>query len=108
MAFQRNQKNDPFSERDGKRILLITPRFPFPVIGGDKLRVYNIVKYLSNFYSFTLASLYSTDEEESAMPEQGIFDEVYRIRQSKLASYWYTAESLIRGGPLRGGSFFNP
>ena len=108
MAFQRNQKNDPSSERDGKRILLITPRFPFPVIGGDKLRVYNIVKYLSNFYSFTLASLYSTDEEERAIPEQGIFDEVYRIRQSKLASYWYTAGSLIRGRSLQSGYFYNP
>src|SRR4030067_3645707 len=108
MAFQRNQKNDPFSERDGKRILLITPRFPFPVIGGDKLSVYNIVKYLSNFYSFTLASLYSTDEEERAIPEQGIFDEVYRIRQSKLAAYCYTAGSLIRGRALQSGDFYYP
>lgn len=105
MAFQRKQKND--ASRACKRIFLITPRFPFPVIGGDKLRVYNIVKYLSNFYSFTLASLYSTAEEESAMPEQGIFDEVYRIRQPKLASYCYTAGNLIRGRSLQSGYFYN-
>lgn len=108
MAFLLNQKNDVLRENDGKRILLITPRFPFPVIGGDKLRVYNIVKYLSNFYRFTLASLYSTDEEESAMPEQGIFDEVYRVRQPKLASYCYTAGNLIRGRSLQSGYFYNP
>jgi sugar transferase (PEP-CTERM/EpsH1 system associated) len=90
-----------------KKIFLVTPRFPFPVIGGDKLRVYNIVKYLSNFYSFTLASLYSTDEEESAAPEQGIFNEVYRIKQPKLASYCYTAGNLIRGRSLQSGYFYN-
>ncbi|MBI2400230.1 MAG: glycosyltransferase [Deltaproteobacteria bacterium] len=104
MAFQQNQKE---ASRAGKRIFLITPRFPFPVIGGDKLRVYNIVKYLSNFYSFTLASLYSTDEEERAMPEQGIFDEVYRIKQPKLASYCYTARNLICGRSLQSGYFYN-
>jgi sugar transferase (PEP-CTERM/EpsH1 system associated) len=106
MAFARAQIDD--ASKAEKRIFLITPRFPFPVIGGDKLRVYNIVKYLSNYYRFTLASLYSTDEEESAKPEQGIFDEVYRIRQPKLASYCYTAGSLIRGQSLQNGYFYNP
>lgn len=105
MAFLRNQKND--ASTGLKKIFLITPRFPFPVIGGDKLRVYNIVKYLSNFYRFTLASLYSTDEEGCVAPEQGIFDEVYRIRQPKLASYCYTAGNLLRGRSLQSGYFYN-
>ena len=91
-----------------KRILLITPRFPFPVIGGDKLRVYNIVKYLSNYYRFTLASLYSTEEEGRATAESGIFDEVYRVRQPKSVSYCYTAGSLLRGRSLQSGYFYNP
>lgn len=92
----------------GHRILLVTPRYPFPVIGGDKLRVYNIVKYLSRFYGFSLASLYSTREEEESAPEQGIFDEVYRVRQPKALSYCYTAGNLVRGRSLQSGYFFNP
>lgn len=105
MAFQRNQKNG--ASIGMKKIFLVTPRFPFPVIGGDKLRVYNIVKYLSNFYSLTLASLYSTDEEESAVPENGIFERVYRVRQPKLSSYCHTAGNLIRGKSLQSGYFYN-
>src|SRR3990170_7793325 len=101
MAIQRIQKND--TSRAGKRIFLITPRFPFPVIGGDKLRVYNIVKYLSNYYRFTLASLYSTEEEGRATAECGIFDEVYRVRQPKSVSYCYTARSLLSGRSLQSG-----
>lgn len=106
MAFQTNLEKS--SARNGKRILLITPRFPFPVIGGDKLRVYNIVKYLSSFYRFSLATLYSTEEEEKATPEQGIFDEVYRVRQPKFLSYCYTAGSLLSGRSLQSGYFYNP
>ncbi|CAG1066525.1 polysaccharide biosynthesis protein PslH [uncultured bacterium] len=105
MAFLQNVKK---TRNGDSRILLVTPRFPFPVIGGDKLRVYNIVKYLSNYYRFTLASLYSTDEEESAVPERGIFDEVHRFRQPLLASYCYTAGSLMKGGSLQCGYFYNP
>lgn len=105
MAFVQNGKE---AVTGRKRILLVTPRFPFPVIGGDKLRVYNIVKYLSNYYRFTLASLYSTNEEKNAQPERGIFDEVHRFRQPKLSSYCYTAGSLIRGSSLQCGYFYNP
>jgi sugar transferase (PEP-CTERM/EpsH1 system associated) len=105
MTFLQNVKK---TRKGNRKIFLVTPRFPFPVIGGDKLRVYNIVKYLSNYYRFTLASLYSTDEEEGAVPESGIFDEVYRFRQPKLASYCYTAGNLIKGGSLQCGYFYNP
>ncbi|CAG0946294.1 polysaccharide biosynthesis protein PslH [Anaerolineae bacterium] len=96
------------ASRGSRKILLVTPRFPFPVIGGDKLRVYNIVKYLSNYYGFTLASLYSTEEEERAVPEAGIFGEVYRVRQGRLASWRYTAGNLLRGKSLQCGYFYNP
>lgn len=106
MLFAENPEKK--RETGVKRIFLITPRFPFPVIGGDKLRVYNIVKYLSGYYRFTLASLYSTEEEAAATVEQGIFDEVYRIRQPRAASYCYTAGSLIRGKSLQSGYFYNP
>ncbi|NDS15412.1 glycosyltransferase family 4 protein, partial [Escherichia coli] len=30
-----------------KKILVLTPRFPSPVIGGDRLRVYMLCKELS-------------------------------------------------------------
>lgn len=98
------------AKRNGgpRRILLVTPRYPFPVIGGDKLRVYNIVKYLSRYYSFGLASLYSTPEEEAAAPERGIFDEVYRVRQPRALSWWRTAGSLLKGASLQSGYFYNP
>ena len=30
-----------------KKILVVTSRYPVPVRGGDKLRIFQIIKYLS-------------------------------------------------------------
>ena len=30
-----------------KKVLLISTRYPFPIFGGDKLRLFNIIKFLS-------------------------------------------------------------
>lgn len=106
MAHQLNLRKK--SVRSAKRVLFVTPRFPFPVIGGDKLRVYHIARYLSKFYRLGLASLYSTTEEETAAPEDGIFEEVYRVRQPRYLSYWHTAASLVSGRSLQNGYFHNP
>ncbi|RJJ96522.1 glycosyl transferase family 1, partial [Escherichia coli] len=46
-----------------KQILVLTPRFPFPVIGGDRLRIYKICKELSKHYDLTLLSLCDKREE---------------------------------------------
>lgn len=46
-----------------KKLLVLTPRFPYPVIGGDKLRVYHLCRVLSRHYSLTLLSLCETPEE---------------------------------------------
>ncbi|EAV5858448.1 glycosyl transferase family 1, partial [Salmonella enterica] len=46
-----------------KRILVLTPRYPFPVVGGDRLRIYKICKELSKNYNLTLLSLCDKKEE---------------------------------------------
>ncbi|GBD97955.1 MAG TPA: glycosyltransferase [Nitrospirae bacterium] len=90
-----------------KKILLLTPRFPFPVIGGDKLRIYNIAKYLSAYYRITLVSLYSTDEEERSVAEDGLFERVYKIKQPGYLSGLNAMKNLIAGDSLQSGYFYN-
>ena len=34
-----------------KKILIITTRSPFPPYGGDKIRIFEIIKYLSKYNS---------------------------------------------------------
>ncbi|EEU9219099.1 glycosyl transferase family 1, partial [Escherichia coli] len=70
-----------------KKILVLTPRFPYPVIGGDRLRIYKICEELSKRYSLTLLSLCENNDEMSYHPDDGVFTDIIRIKQSKILSY---------------------
>ena len=42
----------------GKKILFLTPRFPFPLIGGDRVKPYHLIKYLCKNNEVTLVTFY--------------------------------------------------
>ncbi|EKO3680654.1 glycosyltransferase [Vibrio metschnikovii] len=83
-------------------ILVITPRFPFPVIGGDRLRIYEICKELSKTNKIILASLCETREElEHEIPDDSVFDTVHRVFQPKWKSYVQCIAALPTNKPLQ-------
>lgn len=45
------------------KILFITSRLPYPPYGGDKVRVFNFIKYLSKRHSITLVSFIENNSE---------------------------------------------
>lgn len=53
-----------------EKILFLTPRFPYPPIGGDKLRAFNIIKYLAQQNEVTVLSL---SEKSSDLNELATF-----------------------------------
>ncbi|MEZ9418191.1 glycosyl transferase family 1, partial [Vibrio sp. 10N.286.49.E1] len=62
-----------------KKILVLTPRYPYPVIGGDRLRIFEICRELSKNYSLTLLSLCETQSEmEMDTPSDGVFSSIHR------------------------------
>ncbi len=85
-----------------KKLLVLTPRLPYPVIGGDKLRIYHLCKALSRQYSLTLLSLCETPEEMACeLPQDGVFDRVERVFLSKTRSYINTLLALPTRTPLQ-------
>ncbi|RQV18490.1 glycosyltransferase [Burkholderia cenocepacia] len=85
-----------------KKLLVLTPRFPYPVIGGDKLRIYHLCKVLSRHYSLTLLSLCeSPDELRVELPDDGVFDRVERVFLSRARSYVNTLLALPTRTPLQ-------
>ena len=85
-----------------KRILILTPRFPYPVIGGDRLRIYYICKELSKEYSLTLLSLCETAEEmKMDVPSDDVFTQVERVFLPKWKSYLNCLISLPTNKPLQ-------
>ncbi|PKH05320.1 glycosyltransferase family 4 protein [Moritella sp. Urea-trap-13] len=85
-----------------KKILVLTPRFPYPVIGGDRLRIYELCKELSKTYSLTLLSLCETKYEmELNTPNDGVFSEIHRVLLPKLNSYVNCLLALPTKRPLQ-------
>ena len=41
-----------------KNILFLTPRIPYPVIGGDRIKSFNLLKHLSSKYNVILVTFY--------------------------------------------------
>lgn len=83
-------------------LLIITPRFPYPVIGGDRLRIYYICKYLSAHFRLTLLSLCETQEEvNSQIPNDGIFERIERIYLARWRSKVSTLIAIPGKKPLQ-------
>lgn len=84
------------------RLLVLTPRFPYPVIGGDRLRIYYLCKELSKDYSLTLLSLCDTPSEMLMdVPTDGVFDRVHRVYLPKWRSVLNVLFALPRSLPFQ-------
>lgn len=83
------------------RLLVLTPRFPYPVVGGDRLRIYQLCKALSLQFNLTLLSLCDSKEELTYVPDDGLFAEIHRVYLPKWQSYLNTLFALPSRLPLQ-------
>jgi len=84
------------------RILVLTPRFPFPLYGGDVLRIYRLCEALPHHFQLTLLSICQTRAEmETPLPEGSPFSEVHRIYLPKWRSYINTLLALVTGQSMQ-------
>lgn len=84
-----------------KKILVLTPRFPFPVIGGDRLRIYKICQELSKHYELTLLSLCETRKELTMEVDDKVFKNIYRVYLSRLQSKLNVISAIPTRKPLQ-------
>lgn len=87
-------------------ICILTPRFPLPECGGDLLRINNIARYLKAKGHRLI--LVSYTEESPGMEEAvKLYDKVYTIKHSKVASVFYSAMFLLRRRPIQCGYYYS-
>lgn len=80
-------------------ILFLTPRFPYPLIGGDRLKAYHTISYLAKSHNVTVISFYQGD----SIPHEyvkAIEDLGAKIRVIKLSPIRAALSSLVRNNPL--------
>ncbi|MEZ5083459.1 MAG: glycosyltransferase [Bacteroidales bacterium] len=90
------------------KILVLLPRFPYPLEKGDKLRAYNQVKYLAQRHTIHLCTLHDVNLEPSWIKALEPFcDSLHVIRLSKLRIALNILRAFFTGLPLQVGYFYN-
>lgn len=87
-----------------KSILILTPRFPYPPIGGDKLRIFKECEVLSKKYDLGLVSFIDEDfdyDDYIDLKSIGVFKEIHLIKKSKFRSYVDTLFGFLKGQSLQ-------
>jgi glycosyltransferase involved in cell wall biosynthesis len=88
------------------RLLLVTSRFPFPAIGGAKMRVFNLSRLLQRHFDVVLVSLGNpTAEDVAAYKRESGVAEVHCVPQTRRESLWGSLKALVAGKPLQVGYY---
>lgn len=91
------------------RLLMLTHRFPFPLDRGDRIRAYNILRFLANKYSITLAAVSDESiENERLQHLDSICENVLVGRCNTLTKLHGALYSLRRSASLTEGMFRSP
>jgi glycosyltransferase involved in cell wall biosynthesis len=91
-----------------RRVLVVTPRWPYPPIGGDRLRIYQICRHLAEEFELSLLSLCEKEEEmDSAVPGDGIFARTERVFHPRWKRALGTAAALPGELPAQAGYYRN-
>src|SRR4051812_28970837 len=83
------------------KVLVLTSRYPYPVIGGDRLRIHHICKALSERFELTLASLCEHPAELRHRATDHIFRAIHRVYLPKWKSYTNVAKAVPGGKPMQ-------
>ena len=82
-----------------KKILVITSRYPLPVRGGDKLRIVEIIKYLSKKNSVDLVSIGDYQKKVNFINKQ------FTFKNNLLNKSKQVLNSFFKNEPLQIGLF---
>ena len=85
-----------------RNILYLTTRLPYPIIGGDKLRIYNSLKQLKlNGHKITLISLVCDDDDyENCLKNNDFCDEIIPIKFNKKIAYLNAIKAIFNDKPF--------
>lgn len=84
-----------------KKLLVLTSRYPYPVIGGDKLRIYHVCKELKRAgFNLTLLS-FTEDGQEKTIQRDDVFSKVVTVWLPWWQSYLNAALGFFSRKPLQ-------
>jgi glycosyltransferase involved in cell wall biosynthesis len=92
-----------------RKLLVLTPRFPYPVIGGDRLRIFQLCRELAKDFDLSLLSLCESKEDmDRPIPSDGVFNYVERVFHPRSKHLLGMAKVLPSRIPFQVGYYWNP
>ena len=89
-------------------LLIVLPRFPYPLEKGDKLRAYHQIRCLSEKHDIILAALHEEEVSDEALRQVEPFcKRIYLLHQRKWQSLVNITRSFFNGTPLQCGYFYS-
>ncbi len=83
-------------------VLFLTSRFPYPPIGGDKLRAYHLIQHLATRHRVTVVAAYEREKDLQALDEfRNRVHRVVPVHIPKPISYWKAFLGIFRRSPLQ-------
>lgn len=90
------------------KILVVLPRFPYPLEKGDKLRAFHQLRVLSQYHELYLVALNETTPDDAALEKIRPFcKEIHVVHLSLASRLWHSACTLFNGLPFQCGYFYN-
>lgn len=90
------------------KILILTPRFPFPENGGDVLRINNIARYLKKQGHKLVLLSFVENEYSDTVCQEKLYDTIYTVRRCNIMSMFFSIWYLIIGKPMQCGYYYSP
>ena len=91
------------------RVLVLAPRFPFPLDKGDRITVFNLVRHFSRLHDVALVTFLEPDQNPD--DRRHLVDAADRIDTVPLAkgrAYLRALLGMLRGKPLQVGYYSSP
>lgn len=79
-----------------KKVLMLTPYLPYPLLSGGQIRTYNLLKKLANKYEITLFALIKEEDEKKHIGE--LLKYCKKVRVFKRSNKPFTLRNILKTG----------
>jgi len=91
------------------RLLVLAPRFPYPLDKGDRLTVFNLLKHFSRLHDVALVTFLEPGQDPADRRHlDGFVDRIEMVPLTRWLSYLRAVLGMLRGRPLQVGYYSSP
>lgn len=83
------------------RILVLTPRYPYPIHSGEKIRIHHMCRVLAQKHDVTLLAFTDTPESDLNDPEPGIYEQVETVYLPQWRSWLQALTAIPTRTPIQ-------